>query len=170
MDLVWFFYQFFLWSWLGYSSTTNGRYNSAGQTEHRYVDGKDGALFKIGIDQNSYISVWYYDIGRSNDWILTSRRSTVTAAGNYFLVVKLWDGNNVLVDLPEITEVDDTPTTSVVDAVGVSLFGDATGDLVGGVFTSNADNLDNDGFISDDTIDAAVILSFSGMVMMSKLV
>ena len=60
-----------------------------------------------------------------------------------------------MVDIPQISEVDDTPTTSVVDAVGVSLFGDATGDLDGGVVTSNADNLDNDGFISDDTIDAA---------------
>ena len=83
------------------------RYNTVVQNELDNSAGapgnRDGALFKIGIDQNSYISVWYYDSGRSNDWILTSRRNTVTAAGNYFLVIKLWDGNNVLVDIPERT-------------------------------------------------------------------
>ena len=49
---------------------------------------------------------WYYDAGRSNDWILTSRRNIVTSDGNYFLVVKLWDQNNVLVEIPLRTAVD----------------------------------------------------------------
>ena len=102
------------WTWYGSSTSSSYgpgwsfggndkmmRYNSTVQAEHGPdVNGKDGTLFKIGIDQNSYISCWYYDAGRSNDWILTSRRNIVTAPGEYFLVVKLWDQNNVLTEMP----------------------------------------------------------------------
>ena len=88
------------WTWYGSSASgsygpgwtgaTTGqmRYNSVVQNELDNSAGapgnRDGALFKIGIDQSGYISVWYYDEGRSNDWVMTSRRSTVTAGGNYF--------------------------------------------------------------------------------------
>ena len=68
---------------------------------------RDGVLIKIGIDQNGYITCWYYDESRSNQFIMTARSTTVTPAGNYFLVVKLWDGNNVMVELPQRSAVDD---------------------------------------------------------------
>ena len=95
--------------WNG-SSTVAMRYNNNVQDELNGAGApglRDGALFKIGIDQNGYISCWYYDEGRSNTFILTARSTTVTPAGDYFLVVKLWDSNNVMVELPQRSAVDE---------------------------------------------------------------
>ncbi|WGL30637.1 hypothetical protein SCRES2_gp98 [Synechococcus phage S-CRES2] len=97
--------------WSFSSTDVQMRYNTGVQNELDNGNGapglRDGALFKIGIDQNGYISCWYYDEGRSNTFILTSRSTTVTPAGDYFLVVKLWDSNNVMVELPQRSAVDD---------------------------------------------------------------
>lgn len=90
-------------SGLSYGPGWNGpqvqqyRYNTEVQDAH---DNFDPILFRVGIDAQGYISVWYYDITRSNDWVLTARRSVNTEAGNYFLVVKLWDGSATLVETP----------------------------------------------------------------------
>jgi len=75
------------------------RYNTTVQTA---IDNMDPVLYKIGIDNNGYIAVWYWDDGRSNDWILTARRGSATAASDYRLVVKLWDQNSTLVETPVI--------------------------------------------------------------------
>ena len=97
--------------WSFSSTDQQMRYNTGVQNELDNSAGapglRDGALFKIGIDQNGYITCWYYDEGRSNEFIMTARSTTVTPAGDYFLVVKLWDGNNVLVELPQRSAVDD---------------------------------------------------------------
>ena len=108
------------WTWYGSSSsgsygpgwngaiTQQMRHNSDVQTAIATASGSDGALFKAGIDQNGYFSVWYFDSGRSNDWILCSRRSLTTdGSKNYHLVVKLWDGNTTLVEYPEIAAADE---------------------------------------------------------------
>ena len=90
-------------STLAYGPGWNGpqseqyRYNSNVQDAHV---NNDPVLLRVGIDQQGYISVWYYDIGRSNDWVLTARRNVSTIQGTYFLVVKLWDGNATLVETP----------------------------------------------------------------------
>ena len=90
-------------SGLSYGPGWNGpqvqqyRYNTEVQDAHVNFD---PVLFRVGIDAQGYISVWYYDITRSNDWVLTARRSVNTEAGNYFLVVKLWDGSATLVETP----------------------------------------------------------------------
>jgi hypothetical protein len=99
----------------GWSGPTEGmmRYNTSVQDELDVPNLKDGALFKVGIDQQGFMSVWYYDEGRSNDWILTARRSLTTAAGDYFLVVKLWDGTATLAQLPQRSAVD--PVAPVLD-------------------------------------------------------
>ena len=98
--------------WSFSSTDQQMRYNGDVQNELDNGAGapglRDGALFKIGIDQNGYITSWYYDAGRSNQFIMTARSTTVTPAGNYFLVVKLWDGNNVMVELPQRSAVDPT--------------------------------------------------------------
>ena len=91
-----------------YNENVQGELNGAGAPGLR-----DGVLIKIGIDQNGYITCWYYDEGRSNEFIMTARSTTVTPAGNYFLVVKLWDGNNVMVELPQRSAVD--PTAPVLN-------------------------------------------------------
>ena len=66
------------------------RYNTDVQDA---FDNMDPVVFKVGIDNNGYISVWYYDEGRSDDWVHCSRRGQVTPAGDYALVVKIWDQN-----------------------------------------------------------------------------
>ena len=82
--------------WTGVDSELY-RYNGNIQTAH---DNLDPVLFRVGIDGQGYIAVWYYDISRSNDWVLISRRSFNTVQGEYFLVVKLCDGNATLVETP----------------------------------------------------------------------
>ena len=98
--------------WTG-STDQQLRYNTSVQDELDVPNLKDGALFKVGIDQQGYIAVWYYDEGRSNDWIMTARRSLTTPAGDYFLVVKLWDGTATLAQLPQRSAVD--PSAPVLD-------------------------------------------------------
>ncbi len=98
--------------WTG-ATTSMMRYNTSVQDELDAANLKDGALFKVGIDNQGYIAVWYYDEGRSNDWIMTARRSLTTAAGDYFLVVKLWDGTATLASTPERSAVD--PTAPALD-------------------------------------------------------
>jgi hypothetical protein len=92
--------------WTG-STTTTMRYNTVVQDAITTADNSDGVLLKAGIDQNGYLAVWYYDDSRSNDWILCSRRNITTdGSKDYHLVVKLWNGNATLVEIPERTATD----------------------------------------------------------------
>ena len=84
------------------------RYNNLIQDAH---DNGNPVLLRVGIDNQGYISVWYYDIGRSNDWVHIARRSLSTVSGEYFLVVKLWDGNATLVETPLRFAVDPAAPT-----------------------------------------------------------
>ena len=108
LDLVWFFYQFCYgpgWSYSGNDKMM--RYNSTLQTEfdNNVLMVRTVLCSRLVLTQQLHLC-WYYDAGRSNDWILTSRRNIVTAPGEYFLVVKLWDQNNVLVEMPLRTATD----------------------------------------------------------------
>lgn len=109
------------WTWYGVSSNgTYGpgwtgaqsgmmRHNNDVQQALNNTTNSDGALFKVGIDLNGYMAVWYWDEGRSDDWILCSRRHVTTDANkDYHLVVKLWDGNTTLVEIPQFVERDDS--------------------------------------------------------------
>lgn len=84
------------------------RYNTNVQDA---FDNMDAVLFKVGIDSNGYAAVWYWDDGRTNDWILCGRRGQVTPSGNYGLVVKLWDSNCTLVETPLRNAVDPVAPT-----------------------------------------------------------
>lgn len=108
------------WTWYGSSSsgaygpgwngaqTSMMRYNNTVQTALTAGSG-NGVLFKAGIDSQGYLSVWYWDDGRSDDWILCSRRSTGTPGDrNWHLVVKLWDGNTTIVEVPQRVATDPT--------------------------------------------------------------
>jgi hypothetical protein len=107
------------WTWYGSSSSGNYgpgwtgattgmmRYNTDVQAAIDPADDSDGALFKAGINEQGYLAVWYYDSGRTNDWVMCSRRSLTTdGSKDYHLVVKLWNGNATLVELPERVATD----------------------------------------------------------------
>ena len=51
-------------------------------------------LIKVGITEGSFVGVYYYDVGRTEDWILCARSSTPLPAGQYGLVVKMGYGNS----------------------------------------------------------------------------
>ena len=89
--------------WSFYGNDAMMRYNTTVQDA---FDNMDEVLFKVGINNEGYITVWYWDAGRTNDWIMTARRGTTTPAGNYRLVVKLWDQNSTLVETPLRVAVD----------------------------------------------------------------
>jgi hypothetical protein len=140
--------------WSG-ATTTMMRYNTVVQSALTAGSGL-GALFKVGIDSQEYIACWYYDEGRSNDFILCSRRNLTTPAGEYHLVVKLWDQNATLVEIPEIGEGAPGPGTATVGDSAVTLFGTATGDITttGVTIPTAADR--NDGFITTNDLADAV--------------
>ena len=62
------------------------RYNQEVQDN---IDNMEANLYRVGIDENGYIYVAYFDAGRSNQFIVTARRNLVTPASDYALVVKL---------------------------------------------------------------------------------
>ena len=62
--------------WNG-STTQQMRYNTIVQDNLLNANAANPVLFKVGINAQGYVSVWYYDEGRSNDYILTAR-STYT--------------------------------------------------------------------------------------------
>ena len=90
----------------GWSGSTDGmmRYNQQVQDN---IDNMDANLYRVGIDNNGYIYVAYYDTGRTNTFIVCARTSIVTPASNYALVVKLWSGNATLVEAPTRSAIDD---------------------------------------------------------------
>jgi hypothetical protein len=88
--------------WNG-STDSQMRYNTEVQDN---LDNMDDVLFRVGINDQGYIYVSYYDAGRTNDFIVTARTSKVAQAGNWGLVVKLWSGNATLVEGPTRSAVD----------------------------------------------------------------
>ena len=68
-------------------------------------------MFKVGITTDGYIAVYYFDEGRSNQYILTSRSSYTLTEGQYGLLVKLVNGSTQLVELPTRSAVDPVAPT-----------------------------------------------------------
>nr|BAR25508.1 fiber Ig/hemolysin [uncultured Mediterranean phage uvMED] len=82
--------------WSG-SSDRMYRYNTLVQDNH---ENNGEILWRVGINAQGYISVEYWDQGRSNEWVLVSRSSSTITTGEYFLVVKLINGTAGLAELP----------------------------------------------------------------------
>ncbi|MCP4996994.1 MAG: hypothetical protein GY934_24940, partial [Gammaproteobacteria bacterium] len=80
------------------------RYNQQVQDN---IDNMDANLYRVGIDNNGYIYVAYYDTGRTNTFIVCARTSVVTPASDYALVVKLWSNNTTIVEAPTRSAIDD---------------------------------------------------------------
>ena len=89
--------------WNG-ATTTQMRYNTEVQDNFNSMN---VVRFRVGINNDGYIYCSYYDAGRSNEYIVTSRRGLTTPDGNYALVIKCWNGNTTIVDVPERVAEDD---------------------------------------------------------------
>ena len=108
------------WTW--YGSNSSGaikegwsgsqdkmmRYNGIVQDNLADADPNTPVLFKVGITSEGYIAVYYFDEGRSNQYIMTSRSSYTLPEGNYGLLVKLVNGAVQLIELPTRSAVDPT--------------------------------------------------------------
>lgn len=88
--------------WSG-STSQQMRYNQEVQDN---IDNMEANLYRVGIDENGYIYLAYFDAGRSNQFIVTARRNLVTPASDYALVVKLWSGNTTIVESPTRSAID----------------------------------------------------------------
>ena len=111
------------WTWYGSSSsgaygagwTSNQtkmmRYNGTVQDNLADADPAAPVLFKVGITTDGYIAVYYFDEGRSNQYIMTSRSSYTLPEGEYGLLVKLVNGTTQLVELPTRSAVDPVAPT-----------------------------------------------------------
>ena len=93
--------------WNG-STTQQMRYNTTVQDNLANANPANPVLFKVGINAQGYVSVWYFDEGRSNEYILTARSTYTLPEGQYGLLVKLVNGTVQLVETPERTATDPT--------------------------------------------------------------
>ena len=82
------------------------RYNQIVQGFHNTDPNGFGILFRIGIRDDGRFYCAYYDEGRSNEFIETMYSGSTLPGGDYFLVVKLWDGSSTLVELPKRAATD----------------------------------------------------------------
>ena len=67
-----------------------------------------GALFKVGFTTGGHVAVYYYDLGRSNTWIMTARSSYTLPQSDYALVVKLWDGTTAIMEEPKLYKLEES--------------------------------------------------------------
>ena len=156
------------WTWYGNDSAALGLsygagWNGSSDKMMRYnqevqdnLDNMEPVLFRVGINDQGYIYVSYYDAGRTNSFIITARTGKVVSAGNYALVVKLWSGNTTLVEASTVSLLADSaaPPTALGDE-NITIFGEGvTGTLAGGITSSATDGLDNDGFVSQQAISS----------------
>jgi len=92
--------------WNG-ATTTQMRYNTIVQDNLLNANPDNPVLFKVGINAQGYIAVYYFDEGRSNEYIMTARSSYTLPEGEYGLMVKLVNGTVQLIELPTRTAVDE---------------------------------------------------------------
>jgi len=64
--------------WTFSSTDMQMRYNTSVQNS---LNDFTAVLFKVGIMDSGHVGCWYFDEGRSNDWILTARSSQALPAG-----------------------------------------------------------------------------------------
>ena len=101
-------------SGLSYGSGWNGsqsqmmRYNTIVQDNLANANPANPVLFKVGINAQGYIAVYYFDEGRSNEYIMTARSTYTLPEGQYGLLVKLVNGTAQLVETPTRTATDPT--------------------------------------------------------------
>ena len=96
--------------WNG-ATTKQFRYNGSVQSAIETSNGEAGVLLRVGIDADGRVAVWYYDINRSNTWILVSRSATPLVEGQYFLSMKFQADAQLMA----------TPKRIAVDPVGPTL-------------------------------------------------
>lgn len=141
----------------GWNGASNLRYATNTDVQDALVAG-DPVLLKIGINNQGYINVWYYDEGRSNDFILISRNSYTLPEGDYGLMIKFLDTNASLYELPTRAAVDPTLTysyryiespdgsfhyplfASIVEASGVDVQNGGAGDYTSNVYIDEPTN------------------------------
>ena len=91
--------------WNG-SADEQMRYNGTVQSNFVNTNPANPVLFKVGINHEGRVIVWYFDEGRSNQYIMTARSHYTLHEGQYGLLVKLVNGTTQLVELPTRSAVD----------------------------------------------------------------
>ena len=77
------------------------------QTKLQDKDPTAPAYFRVAINPQGYIAVYYFDEGRSNQYIMTARSTYTVIAGNYGLMVKLISGDVQLATTPNRNAIDE---------------------------------------------------------------
>lgn len=148
----------------GFSSLLQGPgANGSNEEQIRYnldvqdaFQNMDDVLFRVGLTQEGFIGVWYYDENRSDDWILVGRSSQTPGAAEYGFAVKLRSPTATLVETPKVHRIAPVSVNPTVGSAGATLFGNATGDITTtGVIATTVRSGFNDGLLSDDTINAS---------------
>ena len=116
-------------------------------------------LFRVGINDNGFVFVSYFDAGRTNNFIEIVRSQTLVPSGQYFGAVKLLEGAVKITHTPTVAEQAVDTTTGAIDLSdgtnGGSTLGTATvsiGDTIVVTDVDSDSSNHNDGFISEVTI------------------
>ena len=99
------------WTWYGSSSAgvygpgwlggADEKINGSPAGDH-ILNGTGELLLRIGINSDSFGELSYYDVDRTNDWIVLSRSSQVFPEGQYGLLVKLGDRYGRIETVPQV--------------------------------------------------------------------
>ena len=90
--------------WAG-ASGVQFRYNTGLQAD---LSSGNPVAFRVGITSEGYIASYYYDDGRSNNWVMIGRSSYYAGEGNYGLHITLVGEGAQVYATPTISHVDTT--------------------------------------------------------------
>lgn len=90
--------------WAG-ASGVQFRYNTGLQAD---LSSGNPVAFRVGITSEGYIASYYYDDGRSNNWVMIGRSSYYAGEGNYGLHITLVGEGAQVYATPTVSHVDTT--------------------------------------------------------------
>ena len=140
------------------SNATTSSISTNGEIRDNVLNA-EANLYRVGINDNGFVYVSYYDAGRTNNFIEIVRSQTLVPSANYFAAVKLLEGDVKITHTPTVATLAVDAVTGDIDLSdtddGGSTFGTAEvsiGDTI--IVTDRLEdsvNL-NDGFVSEVTI------------------
>ena len=90
----------------GWNGAQSSRYQTNQELQDNHVNGYSN-LWRVGINNQGYLYVAYYDAGRTNDYVLVARQSSVLdGTKDVGFACKLINGNATLVNVPVRTATD----------------------------------------------------------------
>ena len=148
-------------SWTNYGANTAYTMGPAWYSSNTQFEARDEWLagdpikIKVGLDENGYIAISSLaDDGVT--WKLHARTTYTAAQGAEFkLGIKFANSSPRLYSAPKVHLLDTSEPPAGLGTQDITVFGEGiTGTLASGITSTATDNLDNDGFVTTQFVDA----------------